>query len=84
MIKIVIIEEDPVYRGHTRLQVGWTGYITKETAKVTARYDPHPSASKFDKSVKMTYIRFAAALLGYEGRDPIFCWVKNTNFKVVE
>ena len=79
MIKIIITEEDPVYRGHTRLKKGWTGYTTKETEKVTARYDPHPSASEFEKGVKMTYVRFAAGLLGYEGREPIYCWVQNTH-----
>jgi hypothetical protein len=78
MIKIIITENDPEYRGHTEFKKGVTGYITKATQKETEYM------LKEGHVKNMTRIRFAARQLGYEGREPIFCWVPDELFEVVK
>jgi hypothetical protein len=84
MIKIEITKDDPEYRGHTKFKKGMIGYITKETQAQTANYEAHPGWSEERKKEKVTRVRFAAGMMGYEGREPVFCWVPNKIFKVVK
>lgn len=80
MIKIVITKDDPVYRGHADLKIGMIGYLTKETQEETSRF----AQTRTGMKAKITRIRFAATQLGYEGREPIFCWVPNHTFEIAK